>query len=76
MATAISRSLRSLSKLDALPLALGGLGVGYFLATMAAKKPPEDDRRAFEAWTRHKKDAGVALVFGVAGGALLHWAKH
>jgi len=76
MATsAISRTVRSLSKLDAIPLALGGLGVGYFLATMAAKKPSEHDRRAYEAWERHKKDAGVALVFGVAGGALLQWAR-
>lgn len=76
MATsAISRSLRSLSKLDAIPLALGGLGVGYYLATMASKKPSESNHRAMAEWERHKKDANVALVFGVAGGALLHWAR-
>lgn len=74
--SAISRTVRSLSKFDAIPLALGGLGVGYFLATMASKKPSELDHKAMEAWERHKKDAGVALVFGVAGGALLHWARH
>jgi hypothetical protein len=73
--SAISRTVRSLSKLDAIPLALGGLGVGYFLANMAAKQPPEHDRRAYEAWSRHKKDASIALVFGVAGGALLHWMR-
>ena len=73
--SAISRTVRSLSKLDAIPLALGGLGVGYFLATMASKKPPEQDHKAMQAWEAHKKDASVALVFGVAAGALLQWMR-
>jgi hypothetical protein len=71
-----SSLVRKLSKLDALPLALGGLGVGYYLATMAATKPSESDHRAYEAWARHRKDANVALVFGVSAGALLFWWKN
>lgn len=71
--SAITSSLRKLSKLDAIPLALGGLGVGYYLATMASKKPPESDRRGMASWERHRKDANVALIFGVSAGALLQW---
>jgi hypothetical protein len=72
---ASSSLVRKLSKLDMLPLALGGLGVGYYLATVAAKRPSESDRRAMQAYEMHKKDANAALIFGVAGGALLYWVR-
>jgi hypothetical protein len=55
-----------------LPLAFGGLGVGYFIATYLARPAPSDLLGQLR-WERHAHDAKIALVFGLGAGAVL-WA--
>lgn len=58
----------------ALPLAFGGLGLGYFVATHLTR-PAEADVIAHAAWERHARDAKIALVFGLTAGAVLWVAR-
>jgi hypothetical protein len=57
-----------------LPLAFGGLGVGYLVVTYLAR-PPERDTTAHLSWERHVRDAKVAAAFGVAAGAILWFTR-
>ena len=53
-----------------LPLAFGGLGVGYFVATYLSR-PAATDLLGQLDWERHERDAKIALIFGLGAGALL-----
>jgi hypothetical protein len=62
-----------------LPLLFAGVGTGYFAVTVLRKPDvPRDhllerDLQALAAWERHKRDATIGLVAGLAAAGLL-WA--
>lgn len=58
----------------ALPLALGALGVGYFVVTQL-RRPSPADPSAHAQWERHARDAKVGLIAGLAAAAILLASK-
>jgi hypothetical protein len=57
-----------------LPLALAGLGTGYYVFTQA-QKPHDLDETGMARWQEHMSGARFALVFGVGAAGLLWWTS-
>lgn len=57
-----------------LPLALAGLGAGYYVFTQA-QRPHDFDEVGMARWQEHMSGARFALVFGVGGAGLLWWTS-
>ena len=56
-----------------LPLAFGGIGLGYLVVTYLTGPPAELEAR--HVWERHLRDAKIAAAFGVTAGAILWFAR-
>lgn len=57
-----------------LPLALAGLGAGYYVFTQA-QKPHDLNASEMARWQEHMSGARFALVFGVGAAGLLWWTS-